>query len=234
MRSFDEIFAMAAQRKGGAAALEALLPTPKSARALARIGDDRWLADMAKRVFQAGFNWSVVENKWDGFEAAFEGFAPRRVVMFSDDDLARLARDTRIVRNAQKIAAVRGNAALLCELADAHGTAAKAFAAWPVEDYVGLLELLHKRGSRLGGTTGQYFLRFFGKDAFIISRDVGAALVREGVVDRPPKSKSGLRAAQDAFNSWRAESGRPLSQISRVLACSVDSPAPEELYQTAP
>lgn len=234
MRSFDEIYAMAAKRKGGAAELEALLPTPKSPRALAKIGDDRWLADMSKRIFQAGFNWTVVENKWDGFEAAFEGFVPRRVVMFSDDDLARLAQDRGIVRNGQKIAAVRANAAFLCALADEHGTAAKAFAAWPVDDYVGLLDLMDKRGSRLGGTTGQYFLRFFGKDAFIISRDVGAALVREGVVDKPPKSKSGLRATQAAFNSWRAESGRSLSQISRVLACSVDSPAPEELYQTAP
>ena len=234
MRGFDEIYAIAAERKGGAKALEELLPTPKSARALAGIGDDRLLADMTKWIFRSGFSWKVVENKWDGFETAFSGFAPRSVSMLSDDDLAGLAKDTRIIRNAQKIASVRANATFLCELADEHGSAAKLFANWPDAEYVDLLQLLEKRGSRLGGNTGQYFLRFIGKDAFITTRDVCAALVREGVVDKPPKSKTAMRAVQAAFNAWHEESGRPMSQISRVLAFSIDSPSPEELYQTAP
>ena len=234
MRSFDEIYAIAAERKGGPDALEALLPTPEPPGALAKIGDDRLLADMTKWIFRSGFSWKVIETKWDGFEAAFDGFQPRRLRMLSDDDLASLAQDTRIVRNAQKIASVPVNAALLCDLADERGTAAKFFADWPDDNYVELLQLLEKRGSRLGGNTGQYFLRYIGKDAFITTRDVSAALVREGVVDKPPKSKTAMCAVQEAFNAWHADSGRPLSQISRVLACSIDSPSPEDLYRTAP
>jgi 3-methyladenine DNA glycosylase Tag len=60
-----------------------------------------------------------------------------------------------------------------------------------------------------------------GKDSFILSRDVVAALIREGVVDRPPSSKRDLAAVQDAFNRWMDESGRGLTQISRTLAMSV-------------
>ena len=33
-----------------------------------------------------------------------------------------------------------------------------------------------------------------------------------------PDAAAGL--IQDAFNAWRDESGRSLSQISRILACS--------------
>jgi 3-methyladenine DNA glycosylase Tag len=223
MRSFDEIFEMAAGRKGGAEALESLLSKPKSAQALAMIGDDRWLSGMTKTVFQAGFNWKVIESKWADFEIVFEGFEPARWSMMSDDDFDRLVKDSRIVRHAKKILSVRDNAIFLRALAEEQGSAAKVFAAWPSEDYVGLLELLKKRGSRLGGTTAQYFLRRIGKDSFILSRDVTAALLREGVVDKAPSSKSALGAVQKAFNAWREESGRSLVEISRVLALSVDS-----------
>lgn len=221
MRSFDDIFALAAQHKGGPAALDALLPKPKKPAALARIGDDRWLADMTKRVFQAGFNWSVIEKKWPGFEAAFEGFQPGRWSLLSDEDVERLVKDTRIVRHETKIRAIAANANLIRELAAEHGSAGKAFGRWPAEDFVSLLDLLKKRGARLGGHTGQYYLRGMGVDSFITTRDVTAALIREGVVEQEPKSKRDLLKTQEAFNTWMSESGRSLTEISRTLAASV-------------
>lgn len=221
MRKFDEIFSIAAERKGGAKALEDLLTKPKSASILTKLGDDRWLAGMTRCVFQAGFNWKVIENKWPGFEEAFDGFNPGRWSLMSDEDLDRLVKDTRIVRNAVKILSVRDNAIFLNDLAREHGTAARCLGAWPSEDYIGLLELLKKRGGRLGGTTAQYFLRRIGKDSFVLSKDVTAALIREGVVDKAPGSKSSMRAVQAAFNEWSEESGRSLTEISRVLAMSV-------------
>jgi 3-methyladenine DNA glycosylase Tag len=224
VQTYQAIFERAAERHGGAKALAAKLAEsqPKSPAELAAISDDRWLAEMTRRIFQAGFNWSVVDNKWDGFEAAFEGFDVGRWAMASDDDLDALARDTRIVRNPQKIHTVRENAVFLSDLAKEHGSAGRFFADYPATDYVGLLGVLKKRGSRLGGTTAQYFLRFVGKDSFIVSRDVTAALIASGVIDKAPTSAKALRAVQDAFNDWMTESGRPLVQISRTLALSID------------
>ena len=86
MKSFAALYAQAAKRKGGAKALEALLPAPLTKAKLVRIPDDRWLAMMSQCVFQAGFNWQVVENKWPDIEAAFAGFHPRRWTLMSDDD----------------------------------------------------------------------------------------------------------------------------------------------------
>jgi len=221
MDQFNTILERAAQRKGGTEALEALMPQPKSPSALSEIGDDRYLAGMTKGVFQAGFVWRVVENKWPDFEAVFEGFNPRRVASMNDEELEGLMNDPRIIRHWQKLKATRENATFVVDLATRHGSAARFFADWPTDDIVGLFDVLKRQGSRLGGMTGQYYLRSMGKDTFIITKDVSAALVAQGVVDKSPSSKRDLAAVQDAFNAWHAESGRPYSHISRVLAFSV-------------
>lgn len=221
MKRFSELYERAAARKGGEAALEALIGKPKSATTLARIPDDRWLSGMAKSVFQAGFNWKVVENKWAGIEAAYDGFEPRAVAFQSDDDLDLLLKDTRVIRQWRKLKAIRANAQYLVELAEEHGAAGRYFAHYPSTDYVNLLDDLKKRGAFLGGTTGQYFLRRMGKDSFILSKDVVAALVREQVFDGSPTSRTSLRQIQEAFNGWVDDGGQSLTRVSRVLAFTV-------------
>jgi 3-methyladenine DNA glycosylase Tag len=222
MQHFATIRARAAKRKGGDAKLVALLPKVKSAQSLARIKDDRLLADMTKRIFSAGFAWSVIEKKWPGFEEAFLGFAPKRLLAQPDEFWERLTGDSRIVRNAQKILAVRANAKFICDIAAEHTSFAKFLAAWPGSDQVGLLDLLAKRGARLGGRTGQFFLRFIGKDCFVLSMDVVACL-RDGGLDiaENPTSKKDLRKIQERFNAWAAETGLPLTHLSRICAMSI-------------
>lgn len=221
MRTFNEIFAIAADRKGGAEIVEADLSFPKAAHVLATIPDDRWLSQMAQNIFNAGFNWKVVRSMWPGFEQAFRGFDVPACAMMNDEWFDALVTDTRIVRHGAKIKSVQENAVFLQELAAEHGSVGRFFAASPSEGFVDLLELMKKRGTRLGGATGQYFLRFMGVDGFILSTDVVARLVAEGVVDKAPTSKGAMRACQQAFDTWRAQSGRSLSEISRVLAQSV-------------
>jgi 3-methyladenine DNA glycosylase Tag len=116
---------------------------------------------------------------------------------------------------------VQANGRFLTDLAREHGSAARFFADWPDSDYVGLLEVLKTRANRLGGESGMRFLRDIGKPSFMTTRDVTAALIREGVLTRPPSGKRDLKAIQDAFNRWSEESGRDLTAISRVLALSI-------------
>lgn len=165
MRTFADIYAEAAERKGGAAALEALVAEhrPKSGAELLATPDDRWLATMTKCVFQAGFNWKVIENKWAGFEVAFHGFEPRINAAMSDEEFDAHLKDARIVRNAQKILSVRHNGQFLVDLAAEHGSAAKFFAEWPDSDFAGLLEVMKQRAGRLSGETAMRFFRWMGK-----------------------------------------------------------------------
>jgi len=183
--------------------------------------DDRFLAGMTKAVFSAGFSWEVIENKWPGFEAAFKKFDPHRVAFFSDDDVARLLKDTRIVRNGAKIKATIANARFVVDTAKQHGSFGAFLKGWPTSDQIGLMAHLKKHAAHLGGTAAMYFLRFNGWDSFILSGDVVKALIREGVVDKAPTSKAELKAVQAAFNAWTKESKRPQREVSRILALSV-------------
>jgi len=222
MIAFKTIRARAAKRKGGEAALAALLGKVPDQKTLARLRDDRVLAEMTKRIFSAGFVWSVIENKWPGFEAAFLKFEPGRLMLQPDEFWDALTADKRIVRNPQKIAAVRDNARFVADIAREHGTFGKFLAGWPAGDQAGLLELLAKQGARLGGRTGQYFLRFIGKDCFVTSNDVVACLRDAGLDIAPsPTSKKDLRKIQETFNGWAKETGLPLTHLSRICAMSI-------------
>jgi 3-methyladenine DNA glycosylase Tag len=126
------------------------------------------------------------------------------------------------VRNPLKIMSVRENARFVADVAREHGSFGKFLLEWPAGDQVGLLELLAKRGARLGGKTGQYFLRFIGWDAFITSNDVVACLRDAGLdIAESPTSKKDLKKVQDQFNAWAEETGLPRTHISRICAMSV-------------
>ena len=222
MQQFDHVLNMAAQHHGGRKAVLKQSENRHAMKNLATVPDDRLLATMTRCVFNAGFNWKVIEAKWPGFEAAFEGFAPGKLAFFGDEMLGRLVSDERIVRNGQKIKATLENAAFVNEVSQAHGGFGKFLASWPADDQIGLMDLLNRKGARLGGATGQYFLRFAGWDAWIASAHVCAALKREGVLDKPEaKNKGALKAVQAAINTWHEESGLPRAQISRLLALSI-------------
>jgi len=221
MHTFNEIFDMAVARKGSKEAVTEFMQRPKSIKELEAIGNDRWLACMTKCIFQAGFNWKVVESMWPGFEAAFHEFDTGRCAMLHDEDFDELISNKKIVRHGTKIRSVQANAVFINQLTAEHGSAAAAIAKWPSDDFTGLLLMLKKRGSRLGGNTGQYFLRFMGVDGFILSRDVTARLIAEGIIDKQATSQKDLKAVQDAFNQWKQQSNRSLTEISRVLALSI-------------
>ncbi|GGX65640.1 3-methyladenine DNA glycosylase [Tateyamaria omphalii] len=220
MRDLNEILAISADRKGGEAPIFADLEPSLSPEEIAQVPDDRWLAEMTRSVFQAGFNWKVVERMWPGFEEAFHGFDVDRCAFMNEDWFDELCRNTAIVRYPQKIRAVQQNAIFIKEQTAAHGGFGKMVAAWPGDDFAGLLALLKKDGSRLGGTTGQYFLRLMGVDGYLLSRDVTARLIAEGVIDKPPTSRSAMMAVQAAMNTWAEQSGRSLKEVSLILATS--------------
>jgi len=222
MRSLENITNIAAKRKGGIEALELLLSPPSEPAAICKITDDRWLSAMTKCVFQAGFKWQIIEDKWPRFEEVFDRFDIYRWLMMSDDDLDRLLKTDGIVRNVSKLRSVRDNAAYLVNLAESHSTAGHYFANWKTSDYCQNMRGMQKRGARLGGKTGQIFLRRMGIDTLVFTTDVLKALKREGVVDRIPTSIRDWSSLQTVIDTWCEKSGRSLNEISQILAFSVD------------
>lgn len=222
MTKFETLYALAVRNCGGEAALLEKLPQAKPTEELAEIGDDRYLSEIARRIFHAGFVWKIIDNKWEGFEAAFAGFNPLAVANFSDERLEELASDVRIVRNLQKITSVRDNALFVLDKQRSHGSFARYIAEWPVDDIVGLWLDMKRQGARLGGNSAAMVLRRVGKDTFILSDDVCAALVNHKLIDNlNVTSKKGLYEIQTAFLDMQKQCGRPLCEISRILSCTV-------------
>lgn len=219
---FGEIEARAAERKGGSKALESLLKSPLPKAKFLAQADERWLAEMTRSIFQAGFSWELIDKRWPQFEEAFEGFDVTRWLFMSDDDLDRLLKAPGLVANAMKIKSVAGNAQFISEMDKSHGSASAWFDSWPLERYMELCVELKTKGSRLGGATGQRVMRNMGRDAFIFSSSVIKALNAWGVVAGEPTSKKDLAAVQASLSAWHDETGRGLTQMSQILAFSID------------
>ncbi len=221
MKSFDSYRKRALANCGSEEALVERMPEVKSARALCAIKDDRYLSRMSQRVFSAGLKHDMVAKKWPAFEEAFLAFVPARVANMPEEDVEALMQDRRLIRHWPKIKSVPANARAMIEVTADTGSFGKWVTAWPVDDTVGLWADIGKRFTQMGGASSPYFLRWVGKDTFMITPDVTMALIEAEVVTRKPTAKKELAAVQEAFNAWALESGRPLSEISRTLALAM-------------
>ena len=220
--TFQMIYDIACERKGGEAELEALLPTVATPSELASKGSDRYLAEFTRKVFQSGFVWRVVDKKWPKFEEIFWDFDIERLLMMPEDMLERKASDPGIIRNFSKVRTILQNAVMIDDTERREECAFGEFIAnWPKNDVIGLWLFLKKHGSRLGGNTGPYALRTLGVDTFLMTRDVELFLRQHDIVDSGIHSLRALKATQAYFNELRDESGRSLAELSRIVAMGV-------------
>jgi 3-methyladenine DNA glycosylase Tag len=114
---------------------------------------------------------------------------------------------------------VRDNARFVIDVAKEHGSFGKFLSTWPASNEVGLLEVLARRGSRLGGNSGQMLLRFLGYDAW---KDVVACLRDAGLdIAEAPTSKRELAKIQEQFNAWAKETALPYRHLSMICAMSI-------------
>lgn len=230
MNSFKSILRLAEKRKGGAKAIAALLPEVATESELRQVSNDRYLAQMTRCVFNAGFHWRVITAKWSGFEEAFHGFDLGRLLTKSPDEWEAYRSDDRIVRNWQKIQTVYQNAVMIDEISQTHGSFGEFFADFPASDQVSLMKQLHRQGARLGGKTAQWFIRFCSKDGFVLSSDVVAALIANGVeIDPRASSQKDLNAIQTAFNTWHKETKKPYTHLSKILSFTAGDNVPAEV-----
>lgn len=222
MRDYQWLYEYCLNRFGSVEVLEARLPQPKNPAELAAVGDDRYLSLLSLRIFRAGLKHSLVDAKWPAFEEVFFGFDPEKVVLMGGERLENLMQDARLIRHLGKLKSVPRNAQMILDIARDYGSFGKLLAEWPATDIVGLWKLLAKRGNQLGGLSAPRFLRMAGKDTFIPTDDMVAALKAQEIIDKAPTSQKDLAAVQAAFNVWHEQSGRPLCQLSVMLAHTVN------------
>lgn len=192
----------------------------KSKAELINIGDDRYLSELSKIIFQLGFNWKVIENKWPSFESAFQHFKLNHCAGLADEQLEQLMQGGTIVKNWVKVKAVRGNARWMQTLVAEHGSVGEFVAAIQPENFCQSVLAMQKQGERVGAKTAQMWLRRMGAEALILSDDVTDALLRNQVITKAPSSKRDWDQLQVVLNQWRSEGDYSLNYISQMLAFS--------------
>lgn len=222
MEQYKDIYQRVCDRKGGDEVVESLLDKPLSTKQLRQITGDDWLEEFTRKIFQCGFYWQVIDNKWPGFREVFWDFNIDKLLRMPPEMLEEKSSDVRIVRNFNKVKTIPVNATMIYYHGQDHGESFSDFVAdFPSERITELWASLKKNGSRLGGNTGPYALRAMGKDTFILSRDVDSYLRTHGIIDGGSQTKKSLAASQAFFNQLQQDSGRSLQELSRLISLSV-------------
>ncbi len=221
LEPFAQILARAAERKGSEDYVLELAGNSLATELLAEIPDDRWLAAFTKQIFQSGFVWRVVENKWPSFEEVFFQFDIEKMLMMPDEMWEAKCKDERIIRNSKKVMTIKNNAQMIYEIAAEHGSFGKWIASWPQDKITELWAFLKKHGDRLGGNTGPYALRRMGVNTFIISQDNEAYFRGYKLIEGGISSKKNHKIIQQCFNQWHQETQLDYTSLSRILSYSV-------------
>jgi len=217
---FNDILHRAATRKGGKSRLMQMVSSPLNTEQVLQIPDDRFLSAFTKKVFQSGFVWRVVEQKWSSFEEEFFGFNIEKVLLMPDEMLEKKATNPAIIRNFRKVATIRENALMISDVSREHGSFAKFVATFLDGNITGLWDHLKKHGARLRGNTGPYALRALGIDTFLISRDIESYFRQHKLIDGGVSTKRSVTAFNEQFKQWQQESGLPLQSISQIVSLS--------------
>lgn len=114
--------------------------------------DNGYFEELTRAVFQAGFSWRVIRDKWPNFQTAFDGFDIATVASYGEPDLERLAQDKGIVRNRRKIQATVQNARVMWNLIKEHGSFHAYLRSLDELDYAGRRRELGKRFQNFGPT----------------------------------------------------------------------------------
>ena len=120
--------------------------------------DNGYFEQMTKAIFQAGFSWQVVNNKWPDFRQAFDAFDVDRVAAYGLEDVDRLLSDPGIVRNGRKIEATIANAIQFQAIRREFGSFASYLRSLDHFPYRERQKVLSKRFKNLGRTGVFVFL----------------------------------------------------------------------------
>lgn len=118
--------------------------------------DAGYLEKITQAVFQSGFSWKVIRQKWPGFQKAFAHFDIATVAAFTDEDVERLVEDKGIVRNGRKIEATIQNARICRDLIVKHGSFHAYLRTMDGQDYAAREKKLGKQ-FKFMGPMGAYF-----------------------------------------------------------------------------
>lgn len=96
--------------------------------------DVRLFEKICLEGFQAGLSWITILRKRENFRKEFDGFDVKKIIKYTEKDIARLMKDEGIVRHRGKIESVINNAQRALEMKKEFGSLAAYF--WKFDPHI--------------------------------------------------------------------------------------------------
>lgn len=120
--------------------------------------DDGYFEALTHQIFQAGLNFSLVQNKWPDFQKAFHRFHIKKVADFTPRDLDRLLADKRLIRNGRKMVATIHNSRVFLQMRREFGSFRKYLRSFKRDGHEALVKDLTTRFKHVGPSAATWFL----------------------------------------------------------------------------
>ncbi len=160
-----------------------------------------YLAVMSRAVFQAGLSWAQIDRQWDSLCDAFQGFEPRTVARYRDNDIRRITAHPNVLRSERKVKATIHNAQAFLDIDRQYGSFrryARSFAT-----YDALVDDLNRRFAYVGAISAYYFLFRVGENVPAFSRWIGT------VAGEHPRIREMVAGDKAKTRRRKPRAGRP-------------------------
>ena len=120
--------------------------------------DEGYFEQLSKAVFQAGFSFKVVEQKWPDIRGVFENFDFNKLALWGEEKISTVVQNPQIIRNIKKIRAIVYNARIFMELITEYGNFENFLESIRSKPYKEVSSLIAKKFKWLGRTGAYVFL----------------------------------------------------------------------------
>jgi 3-methyladenine DNA glycosylase Tag len=116
-------------------------------------------------VFNAGFSYQVVRNKWKGIKEIFRDFDPEILAKWTVDEISEALESPKIIRNSKKVTAIVSNAKVFLDIVNKYKSFENYLKSFKEECYEDKQKIIAKQFKWLGPTGAHFFLWSVGEDA---------------------------------------------------------------------
>ncbi|MFW9825686.1 MAG: DNA-3-methyladenine glycosylase I [Candidatus Thorarchaeota archaeon] len=127
--------------------------------------DKGYFEILSKAVFNAGFSYEVVRNKWKGIKEAFHEFNPEVIANWTVDEISEALESPKIIRNSKKVTAIVSNAKVFLDIVSKYGSFENYLKSFGDKCYEDRQKIIAKQFKWLGPTGAHFFLWSVGEDA---------------------------------------------------------------------
>ncbi len=127
--------------------------------------DKGYFEVLSKAVFNAGFSYQVVNNKWEGTKEVFHEFDPEILSKWTVDEISVALESLKIIRNSKKVTAIISNAKVFLNIVREHKSFENFLKSFRDKTYEEKQKILSKQFKWLGPRGAHFFLWSVGEDA---------------------------------------------------------------------